>query len=165
MSAADSFAGVALRYGISVSDLRRVNQLWTSDSIHLRKVLYIPIGLLVKGKRKSKNTNDNASNITRGGFSGGAGVNGPIVQRNPTDEVTYAQKSPVRRIPISQLAFFPRSTQMKSQLQGRLEAADRQTTTHTHQWRGNLISGDGCSCSVRIAVGAVEPSSTSSTIR
>lgn len=39
----DSLAGVALKYGIPLADLRRANQLWPSDPIHLRKVLYIPI--------------------------------------------------------------------------------------------------------------------------
>ena len=41
----DSIAGVALKYGISLADLRRANHLWASDSIHLRKVLYIPFHL------------------------------------------------------------------------------------------------------------------------
>ncbi|KAI9507476.1 hypothetical protein F5148DRAFT_1149727 [Russula earlei] len=38
-----SLARVALKYGISVTELRRANQLWASDSIHLRQVLYIPL--------------------------------------------------------------------------------------------------------------------------
>ncbi|KAI0272256.1 hypothetical protein BGY98DRAFT_159465 [Russula aff. rugulosa BPL654] len=38
----DTLAGVALKYGISVTELRRANQLWASDSIHLRQVLYVP---------------------------------------------------------------------------------------------------------------------------
>ncbi|EJD34667.1 hypothetical protein AURDEDRAFT_117602 [Auricularia subglabra TFB-10046 SS5] len=40
----DSLAGVALRYGVSVSALRRANGLWASDSIHLRAALVIPDG-------------------------------------------------------------------------------------------------------------------------
>ncbi|KAF8915603.1 hypothetical protein CPB85DRAFT_1432904 [Mucidula mucida] len=39
----DSLAGVSLKYGISLADLRRANHLWTTDPIHLRKVLYIPL--------------------------------------------------------------------------------------------------------------------------
>lgn len=38
----DSLAGVALKYGVTIADLRRTNQLWASDSIHLRAVLYVP---------------------------------------------------------------------------------------------------------------------------
>jgi hypothetical protein len=34
---------VALKYGISLTELRRFNQLWTTDSIHLRNVLYVPV--------------------------------------------------------------------------------------------------------------------------
>ncbi|KAG9309222.1 hypothetical protein JVU11DRAFT_10701 [Chiua virens] len=40
----DSFAGVALRYGVSIAALRRANQLWPSDPIHLRTELLIPRG-------------------------------------------------------------------------------------------------------------------------
>ncbi|KAG8752646.1 hypothetical protein FRC14_006883, partial [Serendipita sp. 396] len=39
----DSLAGVALKYGITVAQLRKCNKMWASDTIHLRKVLYIPI--------------------------------------------------------------------------------------------------------------------------
>ncbi|KAF8833615.1 hypothetical protein BDN67DRAFT_1017348 [Paxillus ammoniavirescens] len=40
----DTIAGVALRYGISIAALRRANQLWPSDPIHLRTELIIPRG-------------------------------------------------------------------------------------------------------------------------
>ncbi|RIA95969.1 Carbohydrate-Binding Module Family 50 protein [Glomus cerebriforme] len=39
----DTIAGVALFYGIELSILKKANKLWTNDSIHLRKFLYIPI--------------------------------------------------------------------------------------------------------------------------
>lgn len=39
----DSLAGVALKYGITVAQLRKCNKMWASDTIHLRKVLYIPV--------------------------------------------------------------------------------------------------------------------------
>ncbi|GBC08509.1 hypothetical protein RclHR1_08180003 [Rhizophagus clarus] len=39
----DTIAGVALFYGIEISILKKANKLWTNDSIHLRKFLYIPI--------------------------------------------------------------------------------------------------------------------------
>lgn len=48
VSKSDSLAGVALKYGIALADLRRVNHLWASDPIHLRKVLYIPVHLTSK---------------------------------------------------------------------------------------------------------------------
>uniref|UniRef100_A0A1D1ZFG0 Uncharacterized protein AN12072 n=1 Tax=Anthurium amnicola TaxID=1678845 RepID=A0A1D1ZFG0_9ARAE len=39
----DTIAGVALFYGIEISILKKSNKLWTNDSIHLRKFLYIPV--------------------------------------------------------------------------------------------------------------------------
>ncbi|KAF9192949.1 hypothetical protein BGZ50_008086 [Haplosporangium sp. Z 11] len=38
----DTLAGVALFYGIQLSVLKTTNRLWTNDSIHTRKYLYIP---------------------------------------------------------------------------------------------------------------------------
>ncbi|KAF9432719.1 hypothetical protein BGZ76_010422 [Entomortierella beljakovae] len=38
----DTLAGIALYYGIQVSFLKKSNKLWTNDSIHTRKYLYIP---------------------------------------------------------------------------------------------------------------------------
>ncbi|KAL4073703.1 hypothetical protein J3A83DRAFT_4371001 [Scleroderma citrinum] len=41
---ANSLPGVALRYGVSIAALRRANQLWPSDPVHLRTELNIPRG-------------------------------------------------------------------------------------------------------------------------
>ncbi|KAG0046726.1 hypothetical protein BGZ83_008096 [Gryganskiella cystojenkinii] len=38
----DTLAGIALYYGIQVPILKKSNKLWTNDSIHTRKYLYIP---------------------------------------------------------------------------------------------------------------------------
>ncbi|KAG0243022.1 hypothetical protein BGX31_011338 [Mortierella sp. GBA43] len=38
----DTLAGIALCYGVQVSILKKYNKLWTNDSIHTRKYLYIP---------------------------------------------------------------------------------------------------------------------------
>jgi len=47
---------VALHYGISVAALRRANQLWPSDPVHLRTELNIPRGDTPPAKRKSANS-------------------------------------------------------------------------------------------------------------
>ncbi|KAI9236589.1 MAG: hypothetical protein BYD32DRAFT_437315 [Podila humilis] len=39
----DTLAGIALYYGIQVPILKKSNKLWTNDSIHTRKYLYIPV--------------------------------------------------------------------------------------------------------------------------
>ncbi|KAF9930539.1 hypothetical protein BGZ67_005739 [Mortierella alpina] len=38
----DTLAGIALYYGTQVTVLKKCNKLWTNDSIHTRKYLYIP---------------------------------------------------------------------------------------------------------------------------
>ncbi|ORZ15576.1 hypothetical protein BCR41DRAFT_422333 [Lobosporangium transversale] len=38
----DTLVGIALYYGIQLSVLKKSNKLWTNDSIHTRKYLYIP---------------------------------------------------------------------------------------------------------------------------
>ncbi|KAI0305384.1 hypothetical protein B0F90DRAFT_1815027 [Multifurca ochricompacta] len=68
----DSLAGVALKYGISVTELRRANQLWASDSIHLRQVLYIPL-------EKARH-----ANLTTPGSESSS-----IVQRIPTTTLSF----------------------------------------------------------------------------
>ena len=77
----DSLPGVSLRYGIPLAELRRVNQLWTSDSIHLRDVLYIPLQKTSHSQPNSTLSGDTASQ----------------------DAAT------IQRIPMAQLAFFPPS--------------------------------------------------------
>ncbi|KAF9933187.1 hypothetical protein BGZ65_004201, partial [Modicella reniformis] len=42
LAVTDTLAGIALYYGIQVSVLKKSNKLWTNDSIHTRKYLYIP---------------------------------------------------------------------------------------------------------------------------
>lgn len=94
MSSNDSLAGVALKHGITMSELRKANQLWASDSIHLRKVLYIPLDSKKRNNRK------------------------PLIDLEPALETSSEQglshdKSnslTIRRIPASQLSFFPPST-------------------------------------------------------
>ncbi|KAL7413068.1 hypothetical protein BDY24DRAFT_370495 [Mrakia frigida] len=39
----DTLAKVALLYGIELSILRKSNKLWSSDTIHLRRTLYVPL--------------------------------------------------------------------------------------------------------------------------
>ncbi|KAI9571761.1 hypothetical protein HD554DRAFT_2169014 [Boletus coccyginus] len=48
----DSLAGVALRYDVSIAALRRANQMWPSDPIHLRTELLIPRGDALRAWQK-----------------------------------------------------------------------------------------------------------------
>ena len=74
-----------------MSELRKANQLWASDSIHLRKVLYIPLD---SKKRSNRNL---------------------LIDLDPASETSSEQglsrdNLTIRRIPASQLSFFPPST-------------------------------------------------------
>ncbi|KAH7889096.1 hypothetical protein F5I97DRAFT_1925666 [Phlebopus sp. FC_14] len=52
VSPTDSFARIAIRYGVSIAALRRANHLWPSDPIHLRTELIIPRGGRIPAKGK-----------------------------------------------------------------------------------------------------------------
>ncbi len=42
VSPLDSLASIAIKYKVPLSELRRLNKLWSSDTVHLRKTLVIP---------------------------------------------------------------------------------------------------------------------------
>ncbi|KAF7305882.1 Peptidoglycan-binding domain-containing protein 1 [Mycena chlorophos] len=91
VSSKDSLAGIALKYGITLADLRRANSLWSSDSIHLRKVLYIPIDKTSRAKALAPP---------------------PLLISTEDDQPPPASPTPIetaaiRRVPASQLSFFP----------------------------------------------------------
>ncbi|KAF8608979.1 hypothetical protein BDV93DRAFT_519010 [Ceratobasidium sp. AG-I] len=110
----DSLAGVALRYGVSLADIRKANKLWSSDSIHLRSALYIPltpnlklgyspnlIDLRTPGKERdvelstevSASADDVSSNTS-------APANPAVAPDAPT----------IKHVPVSELSFFPPPT-------------------------------------------------------
>ncbi|XP_015126466.1 lysM and putative peptidoglycan-binding domain-containing protein 2 [Diachasma alloeum] len=39
----DTLAGIALKYGVTTEQIRRVNRLWASDSLFLREYLLVPV--------------------------------------------------------------------------------------------------------------------------
>lgn len=39
----DTLQGIALKYNVTVEQIQRLNNLWTSDSLHLRPILKIPV--------------------------------------------------------------------------------------------------------------------------
>ncbi|EIN11539.1 hypothetical protein PUNSTDRAFT_50497 [Punctularia strigosozonata HHB-11173 SS5] len=107
----DSLPGVALKYGIALSELRRANQLWPSDPIHLRKTLYIPVD---KTSRR-----DLVEALVSPGPSSPPPINSPT--DSPFNRISphghpQSPGSPnlpatatIRRIPASRLSFFPPS--------------------------------------------------------
>ncbi|KAF9257977.1 hypothetical protein L218DRAFT_1005587 [Marasmius fiardii PR-910] len=101
----DSLAGVALKYGINISDLRRANHLWASDSIHLRKELYIPLD---KVSRLQVTPASQPVPSQTSGTSTSAQV--PNEELLVDDSLTSDQPlADIRKIPIKHLSFFPPS--------------------------------------------------------
>ncbi|KAF9050050.1 hypothetical protein BJ165DRAFT_1525341 [Panaeolus papilionaceus] len=114
ISSKDSLAGISLKYGISLANLRRSNQLWTSDSIHLRQVLYIPIDLASRAPEyipKDVNDSDTSGSKTHSpsasdNMSTYLSTNG---EQNP-ESTPSSMSTSVRKIPARQLSFFPPSS-------------------------------------------------------
>lgn len=51
----DTLQGIALRYGVTMEEIKRENKLWTSDSLFLRPWLAIPVAGDVVAPRKLTN--------------------------------------------------------------------------------------------------------------
>ncbi|KIO28055.1 hypothetical protein M407DRAFT_243155 [Tulasnella calospora MUT 4182] len=129
----DSLAGVALKYGVQIADIRKANKLWASDTIHLRKTLYIPVDVVpdrggvlasvqeeeslnagrVAGASENRQpsseiqtgwTEDKTSRHPRDASSG-SGSGGGTPSRS-LERRTLAVAT-IRRVPASELSFFP----------------------------------------------------------
>ena len=117
MQPKDSLAGVALKYGITLAELRRANQLWTSDSIHLRKVLYIP----VDKTRHAKHLREALIETFMAADALPASVDpSDSPETNHTSATDHdlpdIGKLTLRRVPASQLTYFPPSSHTSSRL-------------------------------------------------
>ncbi|KAJ3848454.1 peptidoglycan-binding LysM domain protein [Lentinula lateritia] len=103
VSSNDSLAGVALKYRINLTELRRANHLWSSDTIHLRNVLYIPLEKTslppptVTPSFASSLDEPTSFYSHKSTFSEDS--------QSPT--ATTISSSAIRRIPASELSFFP----------------------------------------------------------
>lgn len=97
----ESLAGVSLKYGIPLPALRKANHLWPSDSIHLRKVLYIPI----EHATRAQEFINEPSLISLSSESEDDGEHD-----NSSETSVPVQSSAIHRIPASQLSFFPPSS-------------------------------------------------------
>ncbi|KAL1745676.1 hypothetical protein HDZ31DRAFT_35898 [Schizophyllum fasciatum] len=94
----DSLASVSIKYGIAMTDLRRANSMWTNDTIHLRKVLYIPIDKASRIPQLAVATPKDAPSRSN-----------PEVHITPANEsgLGGAGQATLRRVPASRLSYFP----------------------------------------------------------
>ncbi|KAM6502105.1 hypothetical protein JOM56_002082 [Amanita muscaria] len=106
VSPKDSLPGVSLRYGIPLAELRQINQLWASDPIHLRDVLYIPVDKVTR-------TLSSPDPLQHEG--------GPSISR-----LDLPPSATIQRIPSSQLSFFPPSPPAHRRRQRRRSLTDSQ---------------------------------------
>ena len=133
MTLKDSLAGVSLKYGISLANLRRANQLWPSDSIHLRDVLYIPIEQALRAHEFMPKSQ--LISVTSESQEPDAFVHVPVsplteesIQPTPT-----SPQIPIRRIPSSQLTFFPPSSNKNLEYNLFQDAGTPLHPTETHK--------------------------------
>jgi len=127
----DSLAGISLKYGISLANLRRANQLWATDSIHLRDVLYIPTEQASRAREFMPESQLIA--ITSESQEPGASTRVQPIYNSPFTEESVEPSStspliPIRRVLSSQLSFFPPSSNknLESSLNGHFWDASTQ---------------------------------------
>ncbi|XP_045471593.1 lysM and putative peptidoglycan-binding domain-containing protein 2 [Harmonia axyridis] len=56
ISNTDTLQGIALKYDVSIEQIRRANRLWTSDSLFLKEFLLIPVPLDISMSAASAST-------------------------------------------------------------------------------------------------------------
>ncbi|KAH9485080.1 LysM and putative peptidoglycan-binding domain-containing protein 1 [Psilocybe cubensis] len=144
VSSKDSLAGVSLKYGISLPNLRRANQLWTSDSIHLRDVLYIPIDQASRAREyvpepKLISLTPDTQDSPNDPFDDASTASSPF-KTEPTNSLPSSSPVSVRRIPAKQLTYFPPSSSKATRLK---ENEDRDATSVYLHSPGNSKTSPG----------------------
>lgn len=135
MSSKDSLAGVSLKYGISLPNLRRANQLWTSDPIHLRDVLYIPIDQASRAREyipepKLISLTPDPQDSSVDPFDDTSAASSPL-KAESTNSPRSSPSVPVRRIPAKQLSYFPPSSSKNADLKADGHADTTNTYLHS----------------------------------
>lgn len=112
---------MSLKYGITLANLRRANQLWTSDSIHRHSVLYIPIDQASRAREYISDVSQdpstsNPSREDRSELDFASSSASPV--KDHVDNSDAIPKSPplvpVTRLPARQLSYFPPSSNKNS---------------------------------------------------
>jgi LysM repeat protein len=108
----DSLAGVALKYGITLANLRRANQLWTSDSIHRRSVLYIPIEVASRAQEYLQETEPTPATSEEATNAFGSAHSSMSSFDGDNSDVGGLTKTSINvvRVPANQLTYFPPSS-------------------------------------------------------
>ncbi|QRV79587.1 LysM domain protein [Ceratobasidium sp. AG-Ba] len=103
----DSLAGVALRYGVSLAEIRKANKLWASDSIHLRSVLYIP---LTPNLKLEYNTNGNLIDLHTPNKERNLDLSSEPSSSSEPPPTPDLDVPTIQHVPATELSFFPPPT-------------------------------------------------------
>ncbi|KAF9462461.1 hypothetical protein BDZ94DRAFT_731421 [Collybia nuda] len=96
-----------------MAELRRANHMWSSDSIHMRKHLYIPLEKANRWRQKdgiliSISPVEERPDPLEDPDVGGSGRHGSVL----SDSLSLGVET-IRRIPASHLSFFPPASRTK----------------------------------------------------
>ncbi|EAU91071.1 LysM domain-containing protein [Coprinopsis cinerea okayama7 len=112
VTTSDSLAGVSLKYGIDLTELRKANQLWPNDSIHLRETLFIPLHRASRAHEYVvRSPSASTTDITLESSGASTHSANSLTHSEPTPpSSTSSTGTNVLRVPVSQLSFFPPSS-------------------------------------------------------
>ncbi|KAJ1304745.1 hypothetical protein OPQ81_005883 [Rhizoctonia solani] len=106
----DSLAGVALKYGVSIADIRKANKLWAADSIHLRSVLYIPLTTSLKLDLIDLKTPNQERDLSLPSDRASSSADDASKSNASDTPAPDPDKPTIQHVPLSQLSFFPPPT-------------------------------------------------------
>ena len=142
----DSLAGVSLKYGISLANLRRANQLWVTDSIHLRDVLYIPVEQALRAHEFMPESQ--LVSFTPESQEPGVSIHVPPIQISPLTQKNIEPLStslliPIRKLPSTQLTFFPPSSNKNLESSSNGHSQDAGTHLHPNESHKSSAGSNG----------------------
>jgi hypothetical protein len=106
----DTLQGLALRYGVTVHHIQKLNNLWDSETIHSRTTLKIPTTsatpspvLKKKNKTPSPAVSSSLQDIRKMDESGENGEEGEEVRRKPSTRMKRASMEPFEERSIASI--------------------------------------------------------------
>ncbi|XP_001366372.1 lysM and putative peptidoglycan-binding domain-containing protein 1 [Monodelphis domestica] len=101
----DTLAGLALKYGVTMEQIKRANRLYTNDSIFLKKTLYIPILTEPRGLFNGLDSEEEEDREEEMPSSQG-GAESPSVLRKKEEKASSGQDLPIPSHDLSASDFL-----------------------------------------------------------
>lgn len=89
-----------MKYGIDLIELRRANQMWANDTIHLRETIFIPL-------HRASRAQEYIVRPQVSSTPGSSSASSSMQSDNELDTPASPAATNVRRVPVSQLSYFP----------------------------------------------------------